>query len=375
VKDGQVLRLRIVKYRGSHHGTNEYPFLIDEDGFSVLPITAVGLDHDVSNEIVSTGVSSIDEMLGPEGIYRGSSVLVSGTAGTGKTSLSASFLDAACRRGERCLLFAYEESAAQIVRNMRSIGIDLQRWIDQGLLCIHASRPSSHGLETHLVVMHKLVRELRPLTVVIDPISSLLTAGTPSETRSMMVRLLDFLKTHGVTALCTSLATPTNTAETSEVGVSSLIDTWLYLRQTEESGERNRTILVLKSRGMSHSNQMRELLLLDHGIELREAYLGRDGVLTGSARLAQEARDRDEELRRVEENQREADALLAKRQLLEAHVTALEAEMSAVSRDLERVSSTETRRRRLTTEDREAMARSRWAQDEAARSPEERGRP
>jgi circadian clock protein KaiC len=363
-----IRRLRIVKYRGSAHGTNEYPFLIDEDGFSVLPITALGLAHEVSNEVVSTGVEGIDQMMEPRGIYRGSSVLVSGTAGTGKTSLSASFIDAACRRKERCLMFAYEESAPQIARNMRSIGIDLQTWIDQGLLHIHSARPTSQGLESHLVLIHKLVRELRPHAVVIDPITSLIAAGSAGETKSMAVRVIDFLKSHEVTGFYTSLTHPMGATEGTELGISSLIDTWLLVRQSEVSGERNRTLLLLKSRGMSHSNQVREFLLRDHGIELRDAYLGREGVLTGSARLAQEARDRDEQLRQIDENRQLADQLVAKRRVVESKMHALEAELHAISQGLERVEASEERRRKLTTDDQRAMARSRRADGAASRS-------
>lgn len=368
VEQYSTRRLRIVKYRGSSHGTNEYPFLIDEHGFSVLPITSLGLQHTVSNEVVSTGVPSIDRMLGTNGVFRGTSILASGTAGTGKTSLGASFVDAACRRGERCILFAYEESEAQIVRNMRSLGRNLQKWIDDGLLRIHATRPSSHGLETHLVTVHKLVEEFRPQNVVIDPISNLVAAGSVVEAQAMLVRLIDFLKARGVTALYTSLASGGSDAEATDVGISSLTDTWLLVRQAEVNGERNRTLFVLKSRGMGHSNQVREFLMSGNGIELREPYLGAQGVLTGSARVAQEARDRDEETRRRHESRVQANQIAARRTALEAKMKELEAEMVLVSADVNQTAADEKTREQFVASDAAAMARSRRDHGTAARA-------
>jgi circadian clock protein KaiC len=259
-------RLRIVKYRGTAHGTNEYPFLIDENGISVMPITSLGLDYDVSEERISSGVAGLDAMLGGKGFFSGSSVLVSGTAGTGKSSVTAHVIDAACRRGERCMLFSFEEGTAQVVRNMRSIGIDLQPWIDAGLLQVRASRPSLYGLEMHLVAIHKAVRELRPHVVVIDPITNLISVGSARDTTAMLVRLIDFLKANQITAVLTSLTTPGEHLERTDADVSSLIDTWLLLRVVEHDGERTRVMYVLKSRGMSHSHQVREYRLTDDGI-------------------------------------------------------------------------------------------------------------
>lgn len=356
-------RLRIVKYRGSHHGTNEYPFLIDEHGFSVLPVTSLALEHEVSSETVSTGVPGLDEMLGTGGVYRGSSVLLSGTAGTGKTTLASAFLDAACRRGERALMLAYEESPAQIVRNMRSVGIDLQPWIDRHLLHIHATRPFSHGLEMHLVTVHKLIRDLQPRAVVMDPISNLLQVGSTMESRAMMVRVIDFLKSRGVTALYTNLTAANGSLERTELGVSSLIDTWLLVRQLEVNGERNRTLFVLKSRGMSHSNQVREFLITGRGLALRDAYLGTNGVLTGSARVAQEAQDREEEVRRAAESRREAARQVATRRALEAQIAQLEAELAAAEQDSTRIASDEADRLRAARESVAAMARSRGVEN------------
>jgi len=320
--------LRIVKYRGTSHGTNEYPFLIDENGMSVLPVTTIGLDLPVSSELISTGVPALDAMLGGKGVYRGTSILVSGTAGGGKTSIAAHFVDAACGRGERCLFFAYEESEAQIVRNMMSVGIDLRRWIDKGLLEIHAARPSSNGLEMHLVGIHKLVRAARPQVIVIDPLSNLVAAGSLSETNFMLVRMIDFFKGIGVTTLFTSLAGPIAT-DHAEVGVTSLIDTWLLVRDLEQDGERNRTLVILKSRGMAHSNQVREFVLSTSGVELREAYRGAQGVLIGSARIEQQARDREHETRRVAKLKRVQTALAARQESIEAEIATLRPPRSA----------------------------------------------
>lgn len=321
-------RLRVVKYRGSTHGTNEYPFLIDEDGFSVLPVTSLTLRHLATTDRISTGVVRLDAMLGGEGYFRGSSVLISGTAGTGKSSLAAHFVDAACRRGERTLYFSFEESPDQIVRNMRSIGIDLRQWIKKGLLQIQSNRPSYAGLETHLVTKHKLIDAFNPRVVVLDPLNSFVIGDNLVEVKSMLMRLVDFLKTQQITGLFTNLSPGGVPVEQSDVEVSSLIDTWLLLRDIDSGGERNRGLSILKSRGMSHSNQIREFLLTDHGVELRDVYVGPEGVLTGSARLTQEAeneatsliRNQEVELRRIE--------LERKRTTLEAQIDVLRAEFS-----------------------------------------------
>jgi len=267
-------RLRVVKYRGTVHGTNEYPFLIDETGISVLPVTSMGLDYAASDERIPSGVPRLDDMLGGYGYYRGSSIMVTGTAGTGKSSLAAHLVDAGCGRGERCLYFAFEESARQIVRNMRSIGVDLEPWIDQGLLRIESVRPTLHGLESHLVAVHKLVNEFRPRIVVIDPLSSFRSAGAGSEVQSMLLRLIDFLESAEITGFFTSLTSGGSPLEQSEVAISSLIDTWLMLRQFEVGGERDRGLYVLKSRGMAHSSQIREFRLTNRGLDLLDVYAG-----------------------------------------------------------------------------------------------------
>jgi len=353
-------RLRVVKYRGSIHGTNEYPFLIDERGIEVLPVTSLGLTHEASSERVSSGVPGLDDMLDGHGFYRGSSVLVSGKAGTGKTSLGAHFVDAACRRGERCVYFAFEESRSQVVRNMRSIGIDLQPWVDQGLLLFHASRPTLHGLERHLVTMYKVIRDFQPRIVVVDPITNFLAVGDEEEVKSMLMRLIDFLKQNEITALFSSLIHGDFTEQT-EVGVSSLMDAWLLLRENELSGERNRTIYVLKSRGMAHSNQLREVLLTENGIRLVDPYLGSEGALTGAARLAQEAKERAAAVTRQQEVERRRRELARKREALEARLEALRLEFEAEQEEAERIIAQEEAREARFLEDRKEMARVRKA--------------
>jgi circadian clock protein KaiC len=279
-------RLRVVKYRGSAHGTNEYPFLIGSDGLAVLPITSLRLDHVASRERVPTGIAKLDEMLGGKGIYRDSSVLVSGAPGTGKSSIGASVADAACARGERVMLFAYEESSGQLVRNMSSIGIDLERWLKKRLLKIHASRPTLQGLEQHLVFMYREVRDFKPAVVIVDPISNLTMAGDDDDLKPTLLRLIDFLKQSHVTAIFTSLVRDSSVAVAdSQIGVSSLMDTWLLLSNLETNGERTRAIQVVKSRGMSHSNQVREFVLTDHGMDLIDVYVAAGKVLTGRTRI------------------------------------------------------------------------------------------
>ncbi len=321
-------RLRIVKYRGSMHGTNEYPFLIGEDGIVVLPITSLGLNHAVSTGFVSTGVAELDTMLDGKGYYKGSTVLVSGIAGTGKSSLAAHFADAICRSGGHCLYFAFEESPEQIVRNMRSIGIDLEQWThkEKNLLRFHAARPTASGMEMHLVVMHKLIADFKPDAVVVDPITSFVSVGSSLEVKSLLMRLIDFLKSSGITALFTSLTTGDELIEQTNVGVSSLIDTWLLLRAIESNGERNRGINVLKSRGMAHSNQIREFLLTDRGIQIADIYLGPGGILTGSAKAVQEAKDLAAQEAREQTAERRRLNSERKRQALEARIAALRAE-------------------------------------------------
>jgi circadian clock protein KaiC len=271
VEQTSIRRLRVVKYRGTSHGTNEYPFLIDENGFSLLPITSLGLQHEVSSERFSTGIAALDAMLGGKGFYRGSTILVSGTAGTGKTSLAAYIVDAACGRGERCLYFSFEESPGQLVRNMKSIGLDLKTWVDKGLLEFHSSRPTFHGLEMHLATIHKLVDKIQPTMVVVDPIGSLAEAGNRRDASMMLIRLIDFLKLRGITAFFTNLTSGGEAIEKTDVHVSSLVDAWLLIRDIESGSMRSRAMYVLKSRGMPHSNELRTFLLTNTGFELLES--------------------------------------------------------------------------------------------------------
>jgi circadian clock protein KaiC len=319
-------RLRIVKYRGSAHGTNEYPFLIDAQGVSVLPVTSAGLAHAASDEVISTGIPGLNQMLGAGGFYRGTSVLVSGTAGTGKTSLAAHFIEAVCSRGERCLYFAFEESPAQIVRNMRSLGLDLQPRIDSGLLRFEAARPSLFGLEMHLARMYREIEEFAPAATVLDPISAL--RGATGDVHSMLLRVIDLLKSRGITAFLTNLLSAEG-MDKSDAGMSSLMDTWLSLVQLETNGERNRGIYVLKSRGMNHSNQIREYQLTSQGVKLVDAYLGGSGVLTGSARIAQEMVDAASIVRRAQDNERKQRDIQRKRAALERQIAELRAELES----------------------------------------------
>jgi circadian clock protein KaiC len=322
-------RLRVVKYRGSTHGTNEYPFLIDEDGISLLPVTSLGLRQVASTQRISSGVQRLDTMLGGAGYFRGSSVLVSGMAGTGKSSLAGHFAEAACQHGERTLYFSFEESPSQIMRNMRSIGIDLEPWVQKGLLQFQATRPLFTGLEMHLTRMHKAINAFKPQVVIVDPMNSFVIGDNETEVTAMLMRLMDFLKTNQITALYTSLTQGGGALEQSGVEVSSLIDTWLLLRDIEIGGERNRGLLILKSRGMAHSNQIREFVLTDHGVELREVYIGPGGVLTGSARLAQEAQEEAGKLVRQQEIEQRQLGLERKRKALEAQIVAMHAEFEA----------------------------------------------
>jgi circadian clock protein KaiC len=353
-------RMRIVKYRGSSHGTNEYPFLIDKDGISVIPITSLGLTHEVSNERVPTGITKLDDMLGGRGYYRGSSVLISGTAGTGKSSIAAHFVDAACRRKERVLYFAFEESPHQITRNMHSIGLNLNQWVKKGLLEIHSSRPTLYGLEMHLAVMHKTIREFLPQIVIVDPINNLIATGSSQEVRAMLVRLIDFLKMQKITALFTNLTSPSqDSLEETDIGLSSLMDTWLLLRDIESGGERNRALYILKSRGMSHSNQIREFLLSDKGIDLIKPYLGPEGVLTGSARLTQEAKELAENILLEQDIKRQENLLLRKRKAYEARLLAMQKEFELDQEEMDKLIVTERLKKEYIAKNRKAMAVSR----------------
>jgi len=352
-------RLRVVKYRGSLHGTNEYPFLIDESGFSVLPVTSLGLEHVVSNKRISSGINALDRMLEGKGYYRGSTVLVSGTAGVGKTSVAAHFAEAACKRGERVLYFCFEESPNQLMRNMRSIGIKLEHWVEKGLLQFQATRPTFYGLEMHLAVTHKAVKAFKPDVVILDPINTFILGDKGNEVKTMLMRIVDFLKLNQITALFTSLTSTDSALESSDVGISSLIDTWLLLRDIELNGERNRGMYVLKSRGMANSNQIREFILTNHGVELREAYIGASGVLTGSARVAQEALENAEVLIRKQDIERKKRELERKRKAMEAQIASLNADFKSAESEAVKMIKTEQDTIKRLEEDKIEMAVSR----------------
>jgi circadian clock protein KaiC len=363
-----IRRLRIVKYRGSMHGTNEYPFLIDEDGFSILPVTSLGLNHISSKERISTGIPRLDTMLSGKGYYRGSTVLVSGTAGTGKTSLAAQFVQAACKRGERVLYFAFEESPSQFMRNMASIGIHLEPWVKKGLLHFHATRPTLHGLEHHLTTSIKLINEVKPQIVVLDPIDAFVMGGNQTEVKIMLLRLVDFLKMRNITAFFASLTNSGENQELTDMSISSLIDTWLLLRDIEFGGERNRGLYILKSRGMSHSNQIREFILTDSGIDLLDVYVGPEGVLTGSARLAQEAKNYEEQLLHQQDIERKQLELELKRAAVEAHIAVLQSEFKSEESDTLKIIEMEKAKTERVVQVQKKMAESRKA-DKLVKKP------
>ncbi len=360
--------LRVVKYRGALHGTNEFPFLIGNEGISVLPITSLGLNHKISSERIATGIPRLDAMLGGRGFFRGSSILLTGTPGTGKTIVAANFAQAAARRGERVLFFSFEESPNQIIRNMHSIGLRLEPLVKQGLLRFHSARPSLYGLEMHLATMFKEIATFKPAVVIIDPITSLMDAGTDSESKGMVTRLIDYLKGGQVTSLFTSLTQGGHSLQQSEMAMSSLMDSWLLLQDFEGNGERNRVLYVLKARGMAHSNQIREFLISDRGIDLVDAYIGPSGVLTGSARAAQNSLEKASILASQQEAARRKRELERKREAIERQISGLRSDYESETMELRRVDEqVGTRALTLTTE-RAASGRLRQADAKASTS-------
>ena len=353
--------LRVVKYRGALHGTNEFPFLIGEEGFSVLPITSLGLNHKVSNERVATGIPRLDAMLGGKGFYRGSSILITGTPGTGKSIISACFAQAAALRGERVLYFSFEESPNQTIRNMRSIGLNLEPLVKRGLLRFHAARPTLYGLEMHLATMFKEIAEFQPQVVIVDPITSLMDAGSDSETKGMVTRLIDYLKAGQVTSLFTSLTRGGLALQQSELATSSLMDSWLLLQDFQGNGERNRVLYVIKARGMAHSNQVREFVISSRGIDLVDAYIGPSGVLTGSSRVAQAAREKAEALASQQEAVQRKRELARKRATLEQRIAALRTEYETEEAELQYLDEQAGTQMRLLTAERTELARLRQA--------------
>ncbi|OKH33559.1 KaiC 1 [[Phormidium ambiguum] IAM M-71] len=319
--------LQIVKYRGSGHGSNEYPFLIEENGISVLPITSIGLEHEVSNQRISSGIPRLDTMLDGQGYYQGSSILITGMAGTGKSTIAGFFAQATCLSGERCLYLATEEAPQQILRNMFSVGLDLNQYFQKGLLRFEAVRPTAYGLEMRLVKIHHWLREFQPRSVIIDPMSNLNLLGNPGKTKSFFMRLIDLLKSHKITVLLTNLTSGGTPLEHTDIGISSLMDTWLEVRTIDTNGERNRLLYILKSRGMAHSNQVREFLLTNQGIELIDVYLGQGTVLTGTARVIQQAQEELTQLNRQQEFEQKKRELESQAEILQAQIAALQVQL------------------------------------------------
>jgi circadian clock protein KaiC len=349
-------RMRIVKYRGSSHGTDEYPFLLDAKGFSVLPLSSIRLDHKVSKDRISSGIKDLDVMLEGRGFFKGSSILVSGTSGSGKSTLAAHFANETCRSGKRVLYVAFEESSAQVSRNMRSVGINLDQYIKKGLLQFRAWRPTQHGLEMHLLRVHDLVDDFKPQVVIVDPITNLISANL-NEVHGMLMRLLDFLKDRQITAMFTTLTANRGAEEQTEVGISSLTDTWILLRDLELNGERNRCLYVLKSRGMAHSNQIREFVLSRTSVHLLPAYIGSGTVYTGSARVAQEARERAEALREQQHLEEKRKEFSTRRNLLESQIAALRSELSSGEAEFARLARQRNERQHRVALDREEMGK------------------
>ena len=350
-------RLRIVKYRGTAHGTNEYPFLIDEDGFSVLPVSSLGLGHKVFHDRISTGVPDLDAMLTGGGFYRGSSILLTGVAGSGKSSLACMMADAACKRGERALYLSFEESEAQTVRNMKSIGTDLETWLKQDQLRYIAARPTFYSLEMHLAIMLREINKFKPQLVVLDPISAFTDSADIAEVQAMLLRIVDYLKSNGITAVFTHLAS-VEQAET-DAGLSSIMDGWILLLNREANGEFNRELYLLKARGISHSNQVREFVMSNSGIHLLEPYLGEGGALTGSARRNEEARARRAETERQAEVTRVQNQVTQRRRRALAQIETLNADIEADEAELKRLIEAEETYQKQSRERSAAVARGR----------------
>lgn len=364
-------RLRILKYRGSVHGTNEYPFLIDEEGISVLPVTSLKLEKEVSTERVSSGIPALDKMLGGKGFYKGGSILVSGTAGTGKTSIAACFANETCNQKKRCIYFAFEESPKQIIRNMQSINVNLQKQVDGGLLQFHAMRPTLHGLEQHLVAMYKIIKKFKPAVVILDPITNLVTVGSVSEVKAMLIRLIDFLLDEQITVMFTALTLNSAVSEQTDEGVSSLVDTWLLIRDIESNGERNRGMYIMKSRGMKHSNQVREFIITDKGIDLVDVYLGPEGVLIGSAREAQKLQEHTGEVLRNNSLNMKDREIVRKRKVLESKIASLQTEFESAEEELNKIYVEEELIKKVSEENRQQMTKLRRGDDSVERNKKE----
>lgn len=357
-------RLRVVKYRGSVHGTNEYPFLIDAEGISVLPVTSLQLNKSVSSERISSGIPTLDKMLGGKGFYKGSSVLVSGTAGSGKTSIAAFFAASACERNERCVFFAFEESPEQIMRNMNSINLDLKKYVKSGLLKFHASRPTMYGLEMHLVMIYKIIREFKPSVVVLDPITNLVTVGGLSDVKSILIRLIDFLQNNQITVMFTALTNNASSYNQADEDVSSLVDAWLSVRDLENNGERNRAIYILKSRGMKNSNQVREFLISDEGIKIVDVTIGPVGVLTGSARESYRLEKATDEVLRKNVLSRKNREIANKKKILESKIEAMRSEFELMKEELDTLYSEEQIKKDISEKNRNELVNIRGGKEQ-----------
>lgn len=353
-------RLRIVKYRGTSHGTNEYPFILTDTGFSMFPITTLEMDYAIINERVSSGIDRLDTMLDGQGYFRGSSILISGTAGTGKTSFGASFAYAACSRNERVIYFSFEEAPSQIVRNMKSIGIDLKPAVEKGLLAFHSVRSTTYGLETHLAMMIDKINAFKPSIVVVDPISNFSSVSDLKDVKEVLTRIIDYMKSEGITALFTDLSHSGTQEETTEAAISSLMDTWVLLRDIEIGGERNRGLYLLKSRGMAHSNQIREYLITKKGIDLVDAYIGPSGVLTGTARIVQEAKEDSELLIQKQKIERLKRELKRKEKLLKSRYEDIKTEFDSSKEDMEIAIAEEEARIKTMEKSKERLGHMRW---------------
>lgn len=349
-------RLRIIKYRGSAHGTNEYPFLIDEEGLSVLPVTSLQLNKDISTERISSGIASLDKMLGG-GFYKGSSILVSGTAGTGKTGIAITFADAACRRNQSCLYCAFEESPKHIIRNAASIGVNLEEHVKNGLLHFHSSRPTLYGLEMHLVQIYKLIKEHKPEVVILDPITNLTTVGSVSQVKTILIRLIDFLQTELITVMFTALTLNNVMNDQTDEGVSSLVDAWLLVRDVELGGERNKGMYIMKSRGMKHSNQIREFVITDNGLDLVDVFLSENGILIGSAREAEQLKEQTGELLRDYRLNVKDREILRRRKVLESEIARLQTEFESTEEELNTIYKEDELKKQIARNNREEMTR------------------
>jgi len=355
-------RLRVVKYRGSRHGTNEYPFFIDKDGFSLMPITDLEMNYDISSEKLSTGISRLDTMFGGEGIYRGSSILISGTAGTGKSTLAMTFAKASCQRGEPCLFISFEEAPNQIIRNMHSVGFKLDKFLKKELLHFYSTRPTMMGLEEHLYMLQSLIEKNGPQMVIVDPITNLLSISSDLEVKWMFTRLIDYIKRKNITIVMTDLTEQDNFyRESSTVGISSLIDTWIFLRDMENGGEKNKGLYILKARGLNHSNQIREFRITSGGINLLDVYTGPGGVLTGSARIAQMVNDKLEELKRNQQIESKQKQLELMRKHMELKIAEIKAEFAKQETELQQLIEQERVKQQMVEAAKKEMAKSRRA--------------